>query len=83
MLTVGAVARSGLRYSSRTRNMDLQHRMVNFNVSLDRANSARELVRQGVPSRRFSLRLCRTHGRFIMKLCPPEMPEISVLKSIF
>ena len=37
--------------SSRTRNMDLvQHRMVNFNVSLDRANSvARELVRQGVP----------------------------------
>ena len=37
--------------SSRTRNMDLvQHRMVNFNVSLDRANSvARELVRLGVP----------------------------------
>lgn len=31
--------------------MDLvQHRMVNFSVSLDRANSvARELVRQGVP----------------------------------
>ena len=37
--------------SSRTRNMDLvQHRTVNFNVSLDRANSvARELFRLGVP----------------------------------
>ena len=38
--------------SSRTRNMDpVQHHLVNFNVSLNRANTvARELVRQGVPS---------------------------------
>lgn len=38
--------------SSRTRNMDpVQHHLVNFNVSLNRANAvARELVRQGVPS---------------------------------
>ena len=38
--------------SSRTRNMDpVLHHLVNFNVSLDRANTvARELVRQGVPS---------------------------------
>ena len=37
--------------SSRTRNMDpVQHHLVNFNVSLNRANAvARELVRQGVP----------------------------------
>jgi outer membrane protein OmpA-like peptidoglycan-associated protein len=38
--------------SSRTRNMDpVQHHLVNFNVSLNRANAvAEELVRQGVPS---------------------------------
>lgn len=38
--------------SSRTRNMDpVQHHLVNFNVSFNRANAvARELVRQGVPS---------------------------------
>lgn len=38
--------------SSRTKNMDpVQHHLVNFNVSLNRANAvARELVRQGVPS---------------------------------
>lgn len=38
--------------SSRTRNMDpVQHHLVNFNVSLNRANAvARELVRQGVPA---------------------------------
>jgi outer membrane protein OmpA-like peptidoglycan-associated protein len=38
--------------SSRTRNMDMvQHHIVNFNVSLTRANVvARELVRQGVPA---------------------------------
>jgi len=38
--------------SSRTRNMNpVQHHLVNFNVSLNRANAvARELVRQGVPS---------------------------------
>jgi outer membrane protein OmpA-like peptidoglycan-associated protein len=38
--------------SSRTRNMDpVQHHLVNFNVSLNRANAvARELARQGVPS---------------------------------
>ena len=37
--------------SSRTRNMDpVQHHLVNFNVSLDRANVvAGELMRQGVP----------------------------------
>tara|TARA_A100001037_G_scaffold302334_1_gene333707 strand:- start:994 stop:1338 length:345 start_codon:yes stop_codon:yes gene_type:complete len=37
--------------SSRTRNMDqVQHHVVNLNVSLSRANAvARELVRQGVP----------------------------------
>lgn len=37
--------------SSRTRNMDpVQHHLVNFNVSFNRANAvARELVRQGVP----------------------------------
>jgi outer membrane protein OmpA-like peptidoglycan-associated protein len=39
--------------SSRTRDMDqVQHRLVNFKVSLDRANVvAAELVRQGVPAR--------------------------------
>jgi outer membrane protein OmpA-like peptidoglycan-associated protein len=38
--------------SSRTRNMDpVQHHLVNFNVSLNRANAvARELVRQGIPT---------------------------------
>lgn len=38
--------------SSRTRNMDpVQHHLVNFNVSLSRANAvADELVRQGVPA---------------------------------
>lgn len=38
--------------SSRTRNMDpVQHHLVNFNVSLNRANAvANELVRQGVPA---------------------------------
>lgn len=38
--------------SSRTRNMDpVQHHLVNFNVSLNRANAvAAELVRQGVPA---------------------------------
>ena len=38
--------------SSRTRNMDLvKHHIVNFDVSLTRANAvARELVRQGVPA---------------------------------
>ena len=38
--------------SSRTRNMDLvQHHLVNFTVSLNRANAvARELVRQGIPA---------------------------------
>jgi outer membrane protein OmpA-like peptidoglycan-associated protein len=38
--------------SSRTQNMDpVQHHLVNFNVSLNRANAvASELVRQGVPS---------------------------------
>lgn len=37
--------------SSRTRNMDpVQHHLVNFNVSLNRANAvANELIRQGVP----------------------------------
>jgi outer membrane protein OmpA-like peptidoglycan-associated protein len=39
--------------SSRTRDMDqVQHHLVNFKVSLDRANVvAAELVRQGVPAR--------------------------------
>ena len=38
--------------SSRTRNMNpVQHHLVNFNVSLSRANAvAQELVRQGVPA---------------------------------
>ncbi len=38
--------------SSRTRNMDpVQHHLVNFNVSLNRANAvANELIRRGVPS---------------------------------
>jgi outer membrane protein OmpA-like peptidoglycan-associated protein len=47
----GAVRVEG-HASSRTRNMDpVQHHLVNFNVSLNRANAvANELVRQGVPS---------------------------------
>lgn len=47
----GAVRVEG-HASSRTRNMDpVQHHLVNFNVSLNRANVvATELVRQGVPA---------------------------------
>jgi outer membrane protein OmpA-like peptidoglycan-associated protein len=47
----GAVRVEG-HASSRTRNMDpVQHHLVNFNVSLNRANVvAGELVRQGVPA---------------------------------
>ncbi len=46
----GGVIRVEGHASSRTRDMDLvRHHLVNFNVSLNRANAvARELVRQGV-----------------------------------
>ena len=65
--------------------MDLvQHRMVNFNVSLDRANSvARELVRQGVPEQAVFVAALSDSRPLYHEIMPSEMPEISVLKSIF